>query len=103
MRTALDVKAASGNLRFVGSRDRARELRNQVRALLRVHQEVTLDFSGLSASQSFVDELVGILVIEETPDVLNRVVFKACNPGLQAALEFVVADRYDEFVRMHAH
>ena len=37
--------------------------------LAQVGAEVILDFSGISATQSFVDELVGMLVLRHGPDI----------------------------------
>ena len=62
-----------------------------------------VDFSGISVSQSFADELLGPLLLTMRPDILHRLVFLGCNDSVKAAIEFVVADRYDEFVRTRSH
>jgi len=57
----------------------------------------------VNISQSFADELVGALLLRQTPAVLERLVFKGCSDSVKAVIEFVVADRYDEYVRTRSH
>lgn len=103
MRLAISVANVHAGLAFLGSRHVARQLREQVESLLQKAQEVEIDFYGVNISQSFADELVGVLILQHTPDVLKRVIFKGCSESVKAILAFVVADRHDEFVRMQSH
>ena len=72
-------------------------------ALAQQGTEVVLDFTGITATQSFVDELVGVLVLRHGPDVLARIIFKGCSDDVQAIIEFVAADRCDQFIKSHSH
>lgn len=93
---------AHGHL--VGSRLVATPLREELEvALAQQGVEVILDFSGIAATQSFVDELVGVLVLRHGPDVLPQIVFKGCSDDVRAIIEFVVADRCDQFIKSHTH
>jgi hypothetical protein len=42
-------------------------------------------------------------VVRQTPSVLERLVFKGCVDSVRAVIEFVVADRYDEYVKTKSH
>jgi hypothetical protein len=88
---------------FLGSRDLALQIRGEVEALLKNGHEVEINFSKIAISHSFADELVGILLLENGPDVLERVIFKDCVDSVKAAIQFVVADRYDQFVKTRTH
>ena len=89
---------------FLGSRFRARELREEVEQLLAQADEVVLDFTGMkSATQSFIDELVGVLVLEHGPDVIQRLVFKGCAEDIKEILSFVVSSRSEDFLAKSRH
>jgi hypothetical protein len=93
---------AHGHL--VGSRLAAAPLREDLEvALAQQGAEVVLDFSGITATQSFVDELVGVLVLRHGPDVLARIIFKGCSDDVRAIVEFVAADRCDQYLKAHSH
>lgn len=103
MKSFLRIAPAEPGIRFIGSRERAREMRQEVEQMLAESGEAVLDFSDIQVGQSFVDELVGVLLLVRGPEVLEHLVFKSCSPNVRAAIEFVVADRYDEYVRTRAH
>ena len=89
---------------FLGGRYRARELREDVEQLLAHADEVVLDFTGMkSATQSFIDELVGVLVLQHGPDIVQRVVFKGCVEDIKEILSFVVSSRTDDFLAKNRH
>ncbi len=89
---------------FLGSRFRARELREEVERLLASADEVVLDFTGMkSATQSFVDELVGVLVLKHGPDIVQRLVFKGCAEDIKEILGFVVSSRSEDFLKKNQH
>lgn len=93
---------AHGHL--VGSRMAAAPVREELEVTLaQADAEVILDFSGISATQSFVDELVGVLVLRHGPDVLSRIVFKGCSEDVRAIIEFVAADRCDQYIKANTH
>lgn len=89
---------------LVGSRLIAAPLREEVEiALAQPGTEVVLDFSGISTTQSFVDELVGVLVLRHGPDILANIIFKDCSDDVRAIIEFVVTDRCDQYIKSHSH
>jgi hypothetical protein len=88
---------------FLGSRDLALQIRSEVEFLLNNGHEVEINFSKIAISHSFADELVGVLLLQKGPDVLQRIVFKDCVDSVKAAIQFVVADRYDQFIKTRAH
>ncbi len=89
---------------LVSSRMAAAPVREELEiTLAQVGAEVVLDFSGISATQSFVDELVGVLVLRHGPDILSRIVFKGCSDDVRAIIEFVAADRCDQYIKTNTH
>lgn len=89
---------------FLGSRYLARVLRKELERLLACAEEVVLDFAGMkSATQSFIDELVGVIVLSHGPDIVRRLVFKGCADDIKQILSFVVASRSEDFVRKNQH
>ncbi len=89
--------------RLVGPRLTATPIREEVEVALAQGAEVVLDFTGVEATQSFIDGLVGVLVLQHGPDVLGRLVFKSCSDDVKAILQFVAADRCDQYRKTHSH
>lgn len=92
---------ASG--RLAGVRAMAVSTRQRAEEILAGGQEVVFDFAGIEVTQSFVDELVGHLILRDGPDLLDRIIFKNCSSDTRAIIEFVVADRADQYLKAHAH
>lgn len=92
---------ARGHL--VGTRTLATPLREEAETALSRGFEVALDFAGVEATQSFIDELVGVMILKHGPDVLEKLVFKSCTPNVRAIIEFVAADRCDQYLKQHTH
>lgn len=88
---------------FVGTRATAATLREQVEIALGQGNEVVFDFSGVEATQSFVDELIGALILRQGPDILNSLIFKSCSDDVRAVIEFVAADRCDQYIKANSH
>ena len=91
------------NLPFIGARIAARALRSQLEARLSASVEVEVSFDGVTISQAFADELVGVMLLQHGPDILKRLVFKGCSDSVRGLIEFVVADRYDEYMVTRAY
>lgn len=89
--------------RLIGARETAVPLRLQVEEALVVGTEVVFDFSGVEVTQGFVDELIGTLILRHGPDVLGQIVFKSCSEQVRAIVEFVAADRADQYFKAHSH
>lgn len=80
---------------IITGRDSGLELRRKVeQAIDEDPEQLVLDFSGIrNATQSCLDEMIGILLLERGAGVLNRLVFKGCTPALREMIQFVVSDR----------
>jgi hypothetical protein len=77
--------------------------RERIEVFLAQGYEVAIDFAGAAVTQSFVDELVGRLILEQGPGVLQRLVFKNCTDDTRAILRFVAADRTDQYLKANTH
>ena len=91
------------HLPFLGTRAHERGLRFQLEEQLAESTEVEVSFDGVTISQAFADELVGVMLLQHGPDILKRLVFKGCSDSVKGLIEFVVADRYDEYMATRAH
>ena len=89
--------------RLIGSRTTAVPLRLQVEAAVADGDEIVFDFSGIEVTQSFVDALIGELILKRGPDVLAQIVFKSCSEEVRAIIEFVAADRVDQYFKSSSH
>ncbi len=89
--------------RLVGPRLSAAPIRDRIEIVLAQEAEIVLDFSGIEATQSFIDGLVGVLILQHGPRVLERLVFKSCSDDVKAILQFVAADRCDQYLKAHSH
>lgn len=89
--------------RLAGVRAAAVSARERAQEILASGREVVFDFTGIEVTQSFVDELVGHLILRDGPDLLDRIVFKNCSDDTRAIVEFVVADRADQYLKTHLH
>jgi hypothetical protein len=82
---------------FYGTRERAFEFRDQIELQLDAEvPRVVIEFDGITATQSFIDELLGILVVERGAAVANRLVFRGCSDDLKAIISFVLSDRIEQ-------
>lgn len=89
--------------RLIGARATAVPLRLRVEVALAGGADVVFDFTGIEVTQSFIDALIGELILKRGPAVLAQMVFKACSDEVRAIIEFVAADRADQYRKTHAH
>jgi len=101
-RTRLPLKPYAHG-RMVGTRAAAIPVRNQAEEVLLANREVVVDFTGIEATQSFVDELLGVLILRHGCDILQRIVLKGCSDDVRAIIEFVASDRCDQFLKAKSH
>jgi hypothetical protein len=87
--------------RMIGMRAKAVPLRDKIESALQDGEEVVLDFAGIEATQSFIDELVGVLLLTKGPSLLERIVFSGCSENVRAILRFVASDRCNQFSKVH--
>lgn len=95
LRLNLASKAVAG--RLLGSRGFALPLRDELEGMLAYNELVEIDFASVNPTQSFIDELIGVLVLEHGKPVLSRLVLKNCSAEVKAILHLVVSDRLDQY------
>lgn len=84
----------SGSRKFGSNRYEATPIHRELKEFLSHHEYVTIDFVNIrSATQSWVDEVLGKFILEEGRDFLTRVNFKNCTPVVQSILKLVITDR----------
>lgn len=103
MSSNLLLKDVVSGARLIGPRVLAVPLREQLERALESGSEVVIDFGGVEVTQSFVDELIGVVVLKHGPDLLSRVSFKSCSEDAKAILRFVVSDRADQYGKKTTH
>lgn len=83
-------------LKVLGTRHSAKAIRKLVSEGL-VEGRVVIDFSSVTLTQSFADELIGPLLLEHGPVVLEKLSFKSCSDDARAVITFVVGQRLRDF------
>lgn len=102
MRTHLQMQEAA-HAHFLGTRHSALGLRTKLIELLKDYDEVVIDFSGLFVSQSFIDELLGQIILTDGPKVMSRLLLKGCQAEVRSIVQLVVNDRSADFESKHCH
>jgi hypothetical protein len=65
--------------------------RGRIDPYVDICSEIILNFTGVrTANSSFVNGLLAGLVEQHGPEVLHRVVFKGCNPVIQALVRAAI-------------
>lgn len=81
------------SVRTYGIRATAVPYREQIEQQLAESQSVVVDFRGYDVTQSFIDELIGALILRKGRGVLSRLIFEHCTDEAKAVIRFVVQDR----------
>lgn len=76
-----------------GSRSTAHPIRRQVEQALQHGDTVVIDFDRLRVTQSFVDEIIGMPILQFGSGVLRKMSFQGCSVDVQEIIKFVVSDR----------
>jgi hypothetical protein len=84
---------------MMGMRSSALPIRLQIEQALAAGQEVTVNFAGVAVTQSFIDELLGALILRDGPGVLQRIVLKGCSEETRGIIRFVASDRAEQFMQ----
>lgn len=84
-------------------RQDAKDKRQEIEDHLAAGGLVEFDCSATDATQSFMDELVGILVLERGPSVLQSLRFRGCTQDMKAIINFVVSDRAMQYKKNPHH
>jgi len=85
---------------MMGMRQSAIPLRLRIASAIERGERVDVDFTGVEATHSFLDELIGVLVGVQGPDVLRLIAFKGCSDTVKGILQFVANDRAKDFRRL---
>jgi hypothetical protein len=86
----------------LGTRSAAKPLRQQVELALQSTQgDICLDFEGITVTQGYMDELLGVLILRYGPSVVERVAFKACSDDVKAVIQFVANTRGRDFKELN--
>ena len=84
---------------MIGMRSSALPIRLQIEHALGTGEEVVINFTGIAVTQSFVDELLGALVLRDGPEIMQRIVLKGCSEETRGIIRFVVSDRAEQFMQ----
>lgn len=84
---------------MIGMRSSALPIRLQIQQALDVKQEVVIDFTGVAVTQSFIDELLGALILRDGPSIMQRIILKGCSEETRGIIRFVVSDRAQQFMQ----
>lgn len=96
MQTLISLAAGSETVRTLGMRASATPFRKKIEDQLDMGGSVVIDFSNKDATQSFVDELVGALVLRRGRNVVSRLSFKNCSDDVKSIIKFVINDRFEQ-------
>jgi len=88
---------------FLGTRYSARTLRARLESALVDHNEITLDFSSMAVTQSFIDELIGALILRNGPEIVKQMVFRGCSPDVKEIIRFVIGSRSSDYIKARQH
>lgn len=102
MKATLHISQQSSS-EFLGTRFVAKPLREQLENLLAKVDEVNLDFSGLQVTQSFIDEMLGVLVLKHGPVLVKHLVFTHCSDDVKAIINFVINSRLKDYKIYNKH
>lgn len=89
----INLAAGRESIGTLGMRASAAPYRLEIEGCIRSGSKVAIDFSGKDATQSFVDELIGGLILKHGRVILNSLSFKNCSPDVKSIIKFVVNDR----------
>lgn len=89
-------------LPVLGTRHSAKKFRTLVSETLDRDGAAVVDFSSVTLTQSFADELLGPLLLAHGPALLKKLSFKSCSEDARAVITFVVGQRLREF-QEHNH
>jgi hypothetical protein len=102
MQTLINLAAGSETVRTLGLRASATPFRKQIENQLDDGSNVVIDFSGKEATQSFVDELIGALVLRRGRTVISQITFKNCPDDVKSIIKFVINDRFQQLMEERA-
>jgi hypothetical protein len=84
--------------RMIGMRSSAVPIRQSIELALKDGHEVEVNFTGVEVTQSFVDELLGALILRDGPEIMQRLILKGCSEQTRGIVKFVAMDRSEQFL-----
>lgn len=96
MQTLISLASGSETIRTLGMRASATPFRKQIERQLDSGSTVVIDFYGKDVTQSFIDELVGGLVLSRGRKVVSQLSFKNCSDEVKSIIKFVINDRFHQ-------
>lgn len=96
MQTQINLSTGSETIRTLGMRASATPYRKEIERCLETGQSVAIDFSGKDATQSFVDELIGGLILKRGRSILSNISFRNCPDDVKSIIKFVINDRANQ-------
>jgi hypothetical protein len=101
MKKSIQLAATTG-LRVLGTRYLARRIRQSLSDDVVQSSGVEIDFTGTEVTQSFVDELLGPLLLRHGEKVLETVVFRGCSENARAVIMFVISGRLSDYEKLRS-
>jgi hypothetical protein len=89
----LAIGSDSDAANVLGTRYSAINFRERIERQLDSCPSVELNFAGAFVTQSFVDELLGPLILRMGASALERLTFSGCSEEAKAILRLVIAAR----------
>jgi hypothetical protein len=93
MSCSLAIGLDTGAANVLGTRYSAIDFRESIERQLESCPSVELNFAGVFVTQSFVDELLGPLILRMGASALERLAFSGCSDEAKAILRLVIAAR----------
>jgi STAS-like domain of unknown function (DUF4325) len=103
MSCVLAIGSNSDAATVLGTRYSAIDFRERIEGQLESCRSVELNFAGAFVTQSFVDELLGPLILRMGASALERLTFSGCSEEAKAIVRLVIAARIRDYTtRQHA-
>ena len=97
MSCSLAIGLDTGVANVLGTRYSAIDFRECIERELESCPSVEINFAGVFVTQSFVDELLGPLIIRMGASALERLTFSGCGEEAKAILKLVIAARLRDY------
>lgn len=81
------------NQEFFSSRTHASLLRKEIQMRISTERNIVIDFENADMTQSFADELIGVLAFLYGQELFKQLKFRGCSEELKKILNFVVQQR----------
>ncbi len=91
------IKNYTNGLSHIASRESALFVRKIIENNLK-NNKVIIDFHDINATQGYIDELIGVLVMEHGSRVIDKLIFRNCSNDLKSIISFVVSDRMEFYI-----